>query len=70
MERFIDMYQIYGAFEKNQTQRNSTTVEPERTEDGLLVCYVRGLMTDTYYKFRIYAVNEFDYPNNMMNQTQ
>ncbi|NLM44713.1 MAG: hypothetical protein GX201_12005 [Clostridiales bacterium] len=57
-----DMYQIYGAFGEKSNPKEFNyilTVEPERTEDGLLVYYVRGLMTDTYYKFRIYAVNEF-----------
>lgn len=58
-----DIYQIYGAFAEESKDLKEynyiLTVEPERTADGLLVYYVRGLMTETYYKFRIYAVNEF-----------
>ena len=58
-----DIYQIYGAFAEESKDLKEynyiLTIEPERTADGLLVYYVRGLMTETYYRFRIYAVNEF-----------
>jgi len=59
------IYQIYGAFgETSSTNTRSgfsyiATVEPEITSDGTLVYYVRGLLTDTYYWFRVYAVNDF-----------
>ena len=60
-----DMYQIEGSFGEKQNSKELNTynyimtVEPERMDDGNLVYYVRGLMIETYYKFRIKAVNDF-----------
>ncbi len=59
------MYQIFASFgEKNSSKELSEysyiiTVEPERYDKEKLRYYVRGLATDTWYRFRIYAVNDF-----------
>ncbi|SHI52811.1 IPT/TIG domain-containing protein [Lutispora thermophila] len=60
-----EIYQIYASFgEKREAKELNNfnyimTVEPEFTEKGKHIYYLRGLIPDTWYAFRIYSVNDF-----------
>lgn len=60
-----EIYQIYASFgdEKNSKELSNfnylMTVEPQSQEGGKHVYYVRGLVPETWYVFRIYSVNDF-----------
>ncbi len=65
-----NMYQIYASYGDKENSKDLSvynymlTVEPEKAEDGSLYYFVTGLMTETWYRFRIIAVNEFGISKN------
>lgn len=60
-----EIYQIYASFGEKKSSKELNdfryvmTLEPERSDGQSHVYYVRGLMPDTWYVFRIYSVNDF-----------
>lgn len=60
-----EIYQIYASLgEKKNSKELSNfnyvmTVEPQRTEGENHIYYIRGLIPETWYRFRIHSVNDF-----------
>ncbi len=58
-------YQIFGSFGEKQNSKELNTfdymltVEPEIADDGSFLYYIKDLMPDTWYRFRIVSINEF-----------